>query len=85
MLFALRYVLPGVLIVAGIVILIAGSGSDIAVEGWALFTGAGVSILLLNVLYRMGVQGDKDRDREQAARDYFDQHGHWPDQRRDGP
>ena len=85
MLFALRYVLPGVLILAGIVILIAGSGSDIAVEGWALFTGAGVSILLLNVLYRMGVHGDKDRDREQAARDYFDQHGHWPDQRRDRP
>lgn len=81
MLFALRYALPGVLILAGIVILIAGSGSDIAVEGWALFTCAGVAILLLNVLFRMGVEGDRDRDREQAAREYFDTHGHWPDQR----
>jgi hypothetical protein len=37
-------------------------------------------VLLLNVLYRIGVQGDKERDTEQAARDFFDQHGHWPDE-----
>lgn len=77
----MRYVLPAALVVAGIVILLAGNGSDVAVEGWALFTGAGVSILLLNVLFRIGVQGDRDRDREEAARSYFDRHGHWPDQK----
>jgi hypothetical protein len=49
-------------------------------ETWAVFTGAGVSVLLLNVLYRMGVEGDGDRDREERAREYFDEHGHWPDQ-----
>lgn len=81
MLFALRYVVPAVLVVVGIVILIAGDGSDIAVEGWALFTGAGVTVLLLNVLFRIGVEGDKARDREERAREYFDRHGHWPDQR----
>jgi hypothetical protein len=27
----------------------------------------------------MGVEGDKERDREQAAREYFDKHGRWPD------
>jgi hypothetical protein len=31
------------------------------------------------VLYRIGVEGDKERDREEAAREYFDKHGHWPD------
>jgi hypothetical protein len=36
-------------------------------------------VLLLNVLYRIGVEGDKERDREEAAREYFDKHGHWPD------
>ena len=77
----MRYVLPAALVVAGIVILLAGNGSDVAVEGWALFTGAGVSILLLNVLFRIGVQGDRDREREDAARSYFDRHGHWPDQK----
>jgi len=24
------------------------------------------------------VEGDKDRDREEAARRYFDEHGRWP-------
>jgi hypothetical protein len=32
-------------------------------------------VLLLNVLYRIGVQGD----REEEARRYFDEHGRWPD------
>jgi hypothetical protein len=26
----------------------------------------------------MGVQGDKERDREEEARRYFDEHGRWP-------
>lgn len=81
MLFAVRYVLPAALAVGGVVILIAGDGSDVAVEGWALFTGAGLAIFLLNFLFRIGVEGDKSRGREEAAREYFDRHGHWPDER----
>ena len=44
--------------------------------------GAGLSILLLNVLYRAGVRGDADRDDEERARDFFDDHGYWPDEKR---
>ncbi len=76
---AVRYGIPLVLVVAGIVFAVVdyeGTGA----ETWAMFTGAGVSVLLLNVLYRMGVEGDHDRGREERAREYFDEHGHWPDQ-----
>ena len=32
------------------------------------------------VLYFL-IRGDgDDRDKEEAAREYFDQHGHWPDE-----
>jgi hypothetical protein len=75
---AVRYGIPLVLVVAGVVFAIAdheGTG----LETWAMFTGAGVSVLLLNVLHRMGVEGDHDRDREQRAREYFDEHGSWPE------
>lgn len=75
-----RYGIPLVLVVAGVVFALvdhAGTG----LETWAMFTGAGLSVLLLNVLHRMGVEGDSDRDREKRAREYFDEHGHWPDQR----
>lgn len=77
---SVRYGIPLVLCVAGVVFAIVdyeGTG----LETWAMFTGAGVSVLLLNVLHRMGVDGDVDRDRERRAREYFDKHGRWPDQR----
>jgi hypothetical protein len=78
--FTVRYGIAAALIVAGQVVLIADSGPRGAGwEGWGLFTGAGVAILLLNGLFRMGVQGDREREREEAARRYFDEHGHWPD------
>jgi hypothetical protein len=74
-----RYGIPLACIVAGVVFaLIDHEGTGL--ETWAMFTGAGVSVLLLNVLYRIGVDGDRDRDREQRAREYFDEHGRWPDQ-----
>ena len=75
---AVRYVLPAVVAFAGIVILIFDQ-SLIGLEGFVLFVGAAGSILLLNVLYRIGVSGDAERDREEDARTYFDEHGRWPD------
>jgi hypothetical protein len=68
---------PAALALAGFVCLFAARG-NLAAEGWALFTGAGLAILLLNVLFRIGIEGDRDRDREDAARDYFAEHGRWP-------
>ena len=73
-----RYVLPAVIALAGIVIL-AVDRTLIGLEGFVLFIGVAGSILLLNVLYRIGVSGDAERDREEAARTYFDEHGRWPD------
>ena len=73
-----RYVLPAVVILVGVVIY-AVDQSLIGLEGFVLFTAAGSSILLLNVLHRIGVSGDAERDAEEAAREYFDEHGRWPD------
>ena len=75
---AVRYGLPVLLVLAGLVCLAALPDSS-RVEGWAGFTGAGISVLLLNVLYRVGVSGDADRDREEAARSHFEEHGEWPE------
>ena len=72
---AVRYGIPLVLFVAGVVV---GAVTD-SVAAAALFFSAASAVLLLNVLYRIGAEGDKDRDREEAARAYFDKHGRWPD------
>jgi hypothetical protein len=74
---AVRYGLPLALLLAGIVVW-ATSGRVGIVVG-AMFISAATAVLLLNLLYRIGVEGDKERDREEAARRYFDVHGRWPD------
>ena len=75
---AVRYGIPLVLLVAGMVV--SATSGRIGIAAGAMFFSAATAVLLLNVLYRMGVEGDKERDREEAARRYFDEHGHWPDQ-----
>jgi hypothetical protein len=77
-LFAVRYCLGGAMILAGIVVLLAVDG-DLGAYGFASAVGAGLSVLLLNLLFRMSVSGDRDRDREEEARRYFDELGVWPD------
>jgi len=76
---ALRYGLPALLVAVGFVILFAVD-DPIRWDGWAMCVGSGLSILLLNVLFRYGAQGDRERDAEDAAREYLARHGHWPDE-----
>jgi hypothetical protein len=80
MLPAVRYGLPAALVLAGFVILIFADGS-VRWDGWAMCVGAGLALLFLNVLFRMGAKGDEERDREEAAREYMATHGHWPDEK----
>lgn len=75
----MRYVLPGAIALAAVVILVFNRSLN-GLEGAAMLVGAAGAILLLNVLYRVGVTGDEERDREARARDYLDEHGHWPDE-----
>ena len=76
---AVRYVLPAVIALAGVIVLIFNQTIN-GLEGFAMGIGVAGSILLLNILYRIGVSGDRERDEEEAARDYFDEHGRWPDE-----
>ena len=74
-----RYIVPAVLVVIGFVILFT-TDESLRWEGWAMCVGAGLAILLLNVLYRYGATGDRERTAEDEAREYFSKHGHWPDE-----
>jgi hypothetical protein len=76
---AVRYVLPGAIVLAGVIVLIVNRSLN-GLEGFAMGIGVAGSVLLLNILYRVGVAGDRERDEEEAARVYFDEHGRWPDE-----
>jgi hypothetical protein len=75
----LRYVLPAAVVLGGVIVMALGSESD--VEGGAGIVSAGLAVYAMNWLYRASVNGDRERDEEEAARAYLDAHGHWPDQR----
>lgn len=74
----IRYVIPALIFVIGVVV--SATAGHSGVTAGAMFISAATAVLLFNVLWRMGVEGDKERDREEEAREYFDAHGHWPDQ-----
>jgi uncharacterized membrane protein YgaE (UPF0421/DUF939 family) len=77
--FTLRYTLPGVLIVLGLLALpLDPSGQG--VELFSMLVGAGIAVLMFNLLFRWGSRGDDDRTKEADARDYLAEHGHWPDE-----
>ena len=71
-----RWGLPLVLVVAGVLVLVE---TDIEGVGEALIA-AGICTVLANLMFRFGFADQHDRDREEAAREYFDTHGHWPDE-----
>ena len=76
----LRWWLPGILCLLGAVLLVVNGFDLFGVSAFAAFVGAGSSIWLTNFLWRLGVSGDDERDREAEGRVYLAKHGHWPDE-----
>ncbi len=77
--FSVRYILPLVLFTAGFALLAVEPNST-GLEGWAMCTGAAMSVLLVNVLFRAGAKGDLERVAEDDARAFYAAHGSWPDE-----
>jgi len=80
MMFAVRYLLPLGIFLLGIGLLIADGGGTTGLEGFFMATGAALAVLLLNLLFRLGAEGDRERLAEEEAREYFARTGHWPDE-----
>jgi hypothetical protein len=77
MMLFVRWILPIAICIGGIVAIVVSPDNP---EAGAMIIGAGLSVWLLNLLYRVGVTGDRERHAEDEARAYFDRHGHWPDE-----
>jgi hypothetical protein len=80
LLISLRYVVPAVVCLAGIVIVLLAGGSGYGPDALAALFGAGGAIYLMNKFMRMGIEGDADRDVEEARRLFLDRYGMWPDE-----
>ena len=78
-LFVVRYVLPGALTLAGLVLIVI-KPEGATLHGGLGIIGAGLAAFLFAFLAKVSMSGDKFRDREAEARRFFDEHGHWPDE-----
>ena len=72
-----RWILPALVCLGGLIAFLVNP-SVLAAEGAAGVIGAGLSWMLLGYLFRVGVQGDEERQVEDAAREFMDEHGRWP-------
>jgi lysylphosphatidylglycerol synthetase-like protein (DUF2156 family) len=85
---ATRVWIPLAIAVGGIVLIVLGHGSLSSKAGSrALESGAGVALLIValivwmvNWMFRMSVESNREREVEEQAREYFDRHGYWPDE-----
>lgn len=75
-----RYGLPAAILLAGAIVALVDPG-ETGIDAFVGLAGVCVCVVLWNLLLRLGASGDRDRDREAQARDYYDEHGRWPDER----
>ena len=71
-----RLVLPVTTAFAGLVMIVLGG--DIVRGAGVFLIGVACLVVLANVFMRLGLQSERDREREEARRRYFDEHGRWP-------
>ena len=74
-----RWWLPALVVLGGLIAWAFNPTVD-GLEGAAHIIGAGLAILLLNLLFRIGMTGDREREEEDDARDFYTKHGYWPDE-----
>jgi hypothetical protein len=71
-----RYGLPGAILLAGVLVIVVGSDA-IATAAGIVLIGISFLVFLVDVLARLAIASQLDRDREQRARDRFARTGRW--------
>jgi hypothetical protein len=88
LLAATRLWLPLGIAIAGIVLIVLGQAQvpgqgvlpdSLAAAGVSLIIAA-LIVWMVNWMFRMSVQSNREREREEAAREFYSRHGHWPDE-----
>jgi glucose uptake protein GlcU len=74
---AIRIGAPAALLGAGLVLVFAFGSRESEAAGYTLL-GSSALLVLSILIFRAGLASNADRDREEAARVFFDEHGRWP-------
>jgi uncharacterized membrane protein YhaH (DUF805 family) len=75
-LLVVRYALPAATAVTGIVLIAVGD--DAGRGAGIVLVGVAGLVLLANLMIRLSMHSQRDRDREERRRRFFSEHGRWP-------
>jgi hypothetical protein len=75
-LLLVRVTLPVTVFVVGVILIIVGG--EVAKGAGIFLIGSAILGALANAYMRLGLQSNTDREREEARREFFDEHGRWP-------
>jgi hypothetical protein len=74
---AVRYGLPLAMAIGGIVAITQGGS---AAGFGVVLVGSAFIVLMINLLFRLSLVSNRERDVEEQAREFYDRHGRWPDE-----
>jgi hypothetical protein len=80
LLAATRIWVPVAIAVAGVVGIIIGHGKTAAAGAGVGLVIVALIVWMINWMFRMSVESNRDRDKEEEAREYFGRTGRWPDE-----
>ncbi len=80
MLTLTRVVLPVSIAVIGVAAIVLGHARTPMAGAGVVLVGVALVVWMLNWMFRMSVQSNRDRETEERAREYYDVHGRWPDE-----
>jgi ABC-type glycerol-3-phosphate transport system permease component len=79
-LWIVRWMVPAAIGVIGLIAVFIGHGRNSTAAAGVVLMGSALIVATINWLFRLSVESNVDREREEMAREYFDIHGRWPDE-----
>jgi hypothetical protein len=74
-----RVWLPATIAVAGVIAIVLGHARTELAGAGVVLLGTALIVWMINWLFRMSIESNREREQEEEARRYFDVHGRWPD------
>jgi len=75
-----RVWLPALIAAAGVVAIVLGHARTALAGAGVGLVIVGIIVWMVNWMFRMSIESNREREQEERNREYYDAHGRWPDE-----